>query len=95
MASRGQDRCTVALRIRELGAFWHLWRAQLMEDLGDVPAGLESSVCGCIGALLQDTRAKLEDARLACEETISSLTESAKCAPSPRSSIRKEEHGLD
>ncbi len=76
--------CTVAERIRELGGLWHLWKAHVMEDMGELPAGLEEQVGARIAKVVEDTRAKLEDALRACDETASSLKNSSKCARDAR-----------
>ena len=63
----------IAERFKEMTALWHLWRACVLEELGEVPAGLEQAVETAILECLQEAKAKLEEASQACEEAISSL----------------------
>jgi len=95
MARGSANSCTVAERLRELGGFWHLWRAQLLEDVGEVPPELERCVAACISELVCETRLRLQDAMRACDETEAGLPPSTKCARSHATPKGKDPHGLD
>ena len=94
MACGSAKSCTVSERLRELGGFWHLWKAQLLEDVGEVPSELERCVTACISEVVRDARLRLQDALLACDETEASLCHSTKCARSHATPKGKDPHGL-
>jgi hypothetical protein len=71
-------RGAVSERLRELGGLWHLWRASVLEELGELPAGFEACVGGKMAETLEDTRGRLQEALRACDETMATLPPSSK-----------------
>jgi len=60
--------CGVADRLREFSCLWHAWRANILEESGELPDGFEDCVLAEIGRAVEDTRGKLQDALNACNE---------------------------
>jgi hypothetical protein len=81
MASEPSKRGAVSERLRELGGLWHLWRANVLEELGELPDGFEACVAAKVRETLDDTRGRLQEALRACEETAAAFA-SSKCASS-------------
>lgn len=65
---------SLAQRFREMTSLWHLWRASVLEDLGDVPAGLEEAVESELKECLQEARERLHEALRVCDESLDSLS---------------------
>jgi hypothetical protein len=69
----------VADRFREMTSLWHLWRASILEDMGEVPAGLEEAVESALKECLQEAKQRLQDALTSCDSSLASLS----CKASP------------
>lgn len=63
----------LAERLREMTALWHLWRACMTEELGELPPGLEDAVRATLEECLREARGRLDDAARACDESLASL----------------------
>jgi len=64
----------VADRFREMTSLWHLWRASVLEDMGEVPAGLEEAVEATLKECLLEAKQRLQDAMKSCDSSLSSLS---------------------
>jgi hypothetical protein len=64
----------LADRFRDMTAMWHLWRAAVSEDLGEIPTGLDEAVASSLRECLHDARTKLDAALQSCESSLASLT---------------------
>lgn len=63
----------LAGRFRDMTALWHLWRASVLEDLGEIPAGLDEAVESSLRECLQEARTKLEAALQSCDTSLAAL----------------------
>jgi len=65
--------CSPGERFKEMVSLWHLWRASVLEDMGEIPEGLEEAVEGVICQCLTASKEKLEESLRVCEASLSSL----------------------
>ena len=68
---------TLADRFTEMSSLWHLWRASVMEELGELPPGLEDAVEVTLAECLLAARARLREAQHACDVALGSLSSPA------------------
>jgi len=61
-------------RFRGMTSLWHLWRASVLEDMGEVPIGLEEAVESTLKECLQDARERLQVALQSCDASLTSLS---------------------
>ena len=60
-------------RLRELPALWHLWKASIIEELGELPEGFEERTQAAILRNLLEVQNKLSEAGDACASSIHSV----------------------
>ena len=62
-------------RLQELPAVWHLWKACIVEELGQLPDGFEDATRQALLEACQDARGALRKALDACDAAIGSMRE--------------------
>jgi len=70
----------LAGRFREMTTLWHLWRAAVLEDLGELPAGFDEAVESSLRECLQEAKTRLTAALQACDASLESLGLERGCA---------------
>jgi hypothetical protein len=82
---------SLADRFRELTYLWHLWKASILEEMGELPPGLEGAVETTLLGHLDETSDRLEEALRICKASAESLRASAAGALHDPSNSKPEE----
>ena len=64
---------SISERLKDLPLTWHLWKACILEELGELPAGLEETTREALLEHVTDVKTKLENALIICRDSVAAL----------------------
>ena len=60
---------SISERLKELPSTWHLWKACILEELGELPPGLEETTREALLEHVTGVKTKLENALQICHDS--------------------------